>query len=179
MSSEQTPAYTATARVLHWLTAAGVLLAVPIGIVMFRIPGGPLQNALFDLHRSLGVVLFVLIVVRLAWRLTHKPAPLPDDIPMIQKFVAEATHVLLYAILLVTPIVGWIGTSAFGAPIFVFGLFQLPPIVDKDKATADLFLHLHQYIGWALTVLLVMHIGGALFHHFVKRDTVLLRMLRG
>ncbi|AXS39341.1 cytochrome b [Breoghania sp. L-A4] len=179
MTETQTPAYTATARFLHWLTAACVLSMIPAGLAMLRISGGPMQNFLFDFHRSMGVVLFVITVVRLIHRINHRPAPLPAGMPMIQKFAAHAVHTVLYVILLASPIVGWIGTSAFGAPIKVFWTVTLPPIVAKDKATADLFLGLHQYLGWIMTAAVLMHIGAALYHQFVVRDDLISRMVRG
>ncbi len=106
-----------TARVLHWFTAVLVLITIPAGIAMANIGAGPLQNFLFDLHRSIGVLLIPVILLRLAYRLHDAPPPLPADIPAIQQFAASSVHVALYALLIVQPIVGWVGTSAFRAPI--------------------------------------------------------------
>ncbi len=179
MTETPAPAYTTTARIFHWLTAAGVLLMIPAGLAMLRVSGGPLQNFLFDFHRSMGVALFIITVLRLIYRINHRPAPLPADMPASQKFAAHAVHALLYGILLASPIIGWIGTSAYGAAIKVFWTVTLPPIVAKDKPTADLFLGLHQYLGWIMTAAVLAHISAALYHHFIKRDGVLLRMVRG
>lgn len=179
MSAARVQAYSATARFLHWLTVLAVFAMVPAGLAMLRVGPGALQNFLFDFHRSMGVALFCVTIIRLIYRFMNPPAPLPDDIPAIQRFAAWTVHALLYVILLATPIIGWIGTSAFGAPIRVFGLFTLPAIVAKDKAMADLFLGLHQWIGWILIAALSVHIAAALYHHLVRQDDVLVRMTRG
>lgn len=179
MSVERTPAYTVTARFLHWLTAIAVLAMVPAGLSMLRIGPGELQNFLFDFHRSMGVALFVVTAIRLVHRFIYPPAPLPPDIPLIQRVAAKSVHALIYTILMASPIVGWIGTSAYGAPIKVFWLVTLPPIVAKDKVMADLFLGLHQWLGWTMTTAIVIHIAAALYHHLIRGDGVLLRMLRG
>jgi cytochrome b561 len=119
------PAYTLTARTLHWLTATLVLLNLPLGLVIANNWGGPLQDQLYDLHRSIGALIIPIILVRLLYRLGHAPAPLPDDIPALQQFAANATHWALYGLLIVQPFLGWIGTSAYRAQIVVFGLFEL------------------------------------------------------
>ncbi len=120
-----------------------------------------------------------LIVVRLGYRLTHPPLPLPDDIPPIQQLAAHATHWGLYALLLVQPFVGWVATSAYGAPIMVFGLFQLPPIWPKDQPFSESLFVVHQVIGLTIACLAAAHIGAALYHHFVRNDRVLMRMITG
>jgi cytochrome b561 len=173
------PAYTITARTLHWVTAALVLFMLPLGLVIGQNWGGPLQDQLYDLHRSIGALIIPIILVRAVYRWSHPPLPLPDDIPALQRFAAETTHRVLYALLIVQPFVGWIGTSAYRAPIVVFGLFELPPIWPEDRAFSDQVLFLHGLIGLAIAVLLTAHIGGALYHRFVRRDGVLTRMISG
>jgi cytochrome b561 len=153
-----------------------VLTMIPAGITMVNIGPGTVQNTLFDLHRSIGVLLVPVILLRLAYRLGHPPPPLPADIPAVQQFAASFVHVALYALLIVQPIVGWIGTSAFRARINVFWLFELPPIWPQDRAFSDQVFVVHRAIGYLIVLLLATHIGAALFHHFVRRDRVLLRM---
>jgi len=173
------PAYTVTARILHWITASLVLLQLPLGLVIANDLGGPLQDQLYNLHRSIGVLIIPIVLARVVYRWTHPPAPLPDDIPAIQQLAAHATHWALYALLIVQPFVGWIGTSAYRAPIVVFGLFELPPIWPEDRAFSDLVLFVHGLIAVAIAILLAAHIGAALHHHFVRRDRILLRMITG
>jgi cytochrome b561 len=173
------PAYTVTARILHWVTASLVLFMLPLGLVIANNWGGPLQDQLYDLHRSIGALIIPIILARVVYRWTHPPAPLPDDIPAIQQLAANATHWALYALLIVQPFVGWIGTSAYRATIVVFGLFELPPIWPEDRAFSDRVLFVHGLIGLTIAVLLAAHIGAALHHHFVRRDGILMRMISG
>ena len=177
--TDATPAYTVTARILHWITASLVLLTLPLGLVIANDWGGPLQDQLYDLHRSIGALIIPIILARVVYRWTHPPAPLPDDIPALQQFAANATHWALYALLIVQPFVGWIGTSAYRATIIVFGLFELPPIWPEDRAFSDRVLFVHGLIGLTIALLLAAHIGAALHHHFVRRDGILMRMISG
>ena len=179
MSENTGQAYTLTARVLHWITAALVLTMIPIGVAMANADFGPWQDTLYHLHRSIGAVLLPLVLGRLLWRLKHPAPPLPADIPAIQQFAAHATHWALYGLLILQAIVGWIATSAYRAPILVFWLFELPPIWREDKAFSDLMFTAHRAIGIAIALLLCAHIGAALFHHFVRKDGVLMRMVSG
>jgi cytochrome b561 len=173
------PAYTVTARVLHWLTAFLVLIMIPAGIIIANEWGGRLQETLYDLHKSGGALLVPIIITRLIYRLTHRPAPLPQDIPAIQRFAAHANHWALYGLLLVQPFVGWIATSAYRAPRPFFWLFELPPIWREDRAFSEQMFAAHRFIGIAIAVLVAVHVGAALFHHFARRDRVLMRMITG
>jgi cytochrome b561 len=173
------PAYSLTARTLHWITATLVLINLPLGLAIANIGDGPLKDWLYNLHRSIGVLVIPVILLRFIYRLSHRPAPLPANVPPIQQLAAHATHWLLYGLLIIQPFLGWIGTSAFPAPIVVFGLFELPPIWWEDRAFSDLILTVHAVVGLAIACLVVMHIGAALYHHYVRRDAVLARMLTG
>jgi cytochrome b561 len=172
-------AYTVTARVLHWLTAVLVLTMIPLGIVIANEWGGRFQEQLYDLHKSIAAVLLPIVIVRLIYRLTHPPLPLPSDIPAIQRFAAETTHWTLYTLLVIQPLIGWIATSAYRAPIPVFGLFEMPPIWPENRALSEQLYGVHKLLGITIAVLASMHIGAALYHHFVRRDRVLMRMITG
>src|SRR5262245_32115398 len=152
-------AYSLTARALHWITAVLVLTTIFIGIVMVNEWAKPLQDSLFDLHRSIGVAIIPIIIIRLGYRLAHPPLPLPGDIPPIQQFAAHVTHWTLYALLIVQPFVGWVATSAYGAPIMVFGLFELSPIWPQDKPFSDRLFVMHRLIGGSIAFLAAVHIG--------------------
>lgn len=171
--------YTRVARVLHWTTAILVLLQLPLGIVIANEAGGTLQDALYNAHKSIGALILPLVVARLAYRLTHRPPPLPGDIAPIQRLAAAVTHWALYALLIVEPLLGWAGTSAYPAPVPFFGLFNLPPLVAPNRALSEQLLALHERVALAIVVLVALHIGAALYHHFVRRDRVLQRMLTG
>ncbi len=167
--------YNLTARVFHWTTAVLVLFQIPAGLLSANFE----LDTLYNLHKSTGVLIFGLVVGRLAWRLTHEPPPLPADIPQSQRFAAHSLHWALYALLIVQPLVGWIATSAYPAPIPIYGLFEMPHIWWEDRALSDRLFVVHLWIGIAMATLLVGHIGAALYHHFIRKDEVLLRMLRG
>ncbi len=175
--SEVVGRYSVVARAFHWLTVLLVFAMVPAGLTMIRIKGGDLQNQLFDFHRSVGVVLMALTLIRLAYRLTHRPAPLPDSVPVWQQLAAKVTHVFLYGFLLVNPFVGWVATSAYGAAISVFGLFTMPAIVAKDRALADQLFNVHLTLGLLFIAAVLLHISAALYHGIIRRDGVLRRML--
>lgn len=173
------PAYTGVARVLHWLTAAMVLTIVPVGVLMANMESSPLQNTLFHVHRSLGILLIPVVLYRAWYRLTHPPLPLPEDIPPMQRRAAHSVHHLLYLLLIVQPFVGWIATSAYRAPILFFGLFEVPPIWPENRAFSEQLFVVHKGIALVLFLLLCAHVGGALYHHFIRRDRVLMRMVTG
>ena len=167
--------YTATARFLHWLIAAVVLLQIPAGFLIVNFDLG----AIYSLHKSMGVLILALVIIRLLWRLSHPAPPLPSDIPALQRVAAQGMHWVLYILLICQPLVGWIATSAYPAPVPVFGVFEMPPIWWEDRAMSDALFTLHRWLGVAITALLMGHIGAALYHHFIRRDDVLLRMLEG
>ena len=172
-------AYTSTARVLHWTTAVLIFIIIPAGIAMTYAPPGPVQDTLFHIHRSTGALLIPVILLRALYRFGHKPLPLPDEIPTSQRFVAETVHWLLYALLIVQPFLGWIATSAYRAPILIYWTFELPPIWPEDRAFSEQLFVLHKWLGFAIAGLVAMHIGGALFHYFIRKDNVLQRMTGG
>ncbi|MCC6891131.1 MAG: cytochrome b [Hyphomicrobiales bacterium] len=180
--SEMTTAltgYTLTARVLHWLVAALVLVMVPVGIVIANEWGGPVQDFLYNLHKSIGVTLIPIVILRLFYRLTNPPPPLPSDIPAIQQFAAYTTHWALYALILIQPMIGYLMTSAYPAPVPFFGLFNLPAIWPADRAFSERLSVVHLYLGIAIAAVAAMHISAALYHHFVRKDRVLMRMITG
>lgn len=168
--------YRLTAQIFHWVSALCVLAGVTLGIAMLNVGQGPLQNQLFDLHRSFGALILALTGGRLLWRLYSPPPPMLP-MPAWQERAAQVAHAALYILLFVVPLVGWAGTSAFGAQIFVFGLFNLPMILAKDKEVADVLLPLHAALALTLCALLISHIGAAMFHHFIRKDETLKRML--
>jgi cytochrome b561 len=173
------PAYTMTARVLHWITASLILFMIPLGVVIANEWGGSLQDSLYDLHRSIGALLIPIVILRLIHRWANPPLPLPNDLPAIQRLAAHATHWGLYALLIVQPFAGWIATSAYPASITVFGLVKLPPIWFENRAFSEQLFSVHRWIGIALACLVAAHVGAALHHHFARKDRVLMRMITG
>lgn len=172
----QSQAYSSTARFLHWTIAAIVIGMIPVGFIIGAELGGAWQTPLYNLHRSFGILLIPLVLWRIAYRLSHKPAPLPADLPAIQRFAAEATQFGLYALLLVQPFVGWIATSAYPAQFWFFGLFPVPLIWAENRDFSNLMFGVHYWIGLLMGLLICAHIAGALFHLLIRRDGVFQRM---
>ena len=170
------PRYGRVARILHWVVAVLVIGAVAAGLTMVRIGDGPLQNGLFDNHRAVGFVVLVLVVLRLVWRLGNRPPKLTAAIPFWQRAAAAVVHWSLYALLILTPLVGWIATNAYGAPIGIFGLFELPVLVAKDEALSKVLFGLHETLGLVIAGLVGLHVAAALYHQFVRKDGLIGRM---
>ncbi len=173
--------YNATARRLHWWTVALVAIMLPLGFAMtYR--GNDLNiwdgttNAMYSLHKLIGFTVLWLMLARLVYRLRNGA---PADEPTLewwQKAASHLTHWGLYALLIVMPVGGWIGVSLFGARD-IFGLVSLPAITPVDQKASGTFFFLHKLGAFALTALIAAHIGAAMFHHFVRKDGVLTRML--
>ena len=173
----RTDGYPSTSKLLHWLVAISVLTTAPVAIAMGRVAKGPTQDALYNFHKSLGVLILVLMLLRLINRLAVG-APIPDpNIEPWQKTVSSAVHGLLYVLLLAMPVVGYVANSAYGATTPFFGLFTLPKIVGDNEALATQLFTLHRWTGFLVIGLVLMHVGAALYHHFIRSDDVLKRML--
>ena len=173
----RTDHYSATSKLLHWLVAICVLTTAPVAITMTRIGKGPTQDMLYNFHKSLGVLILVLMLLRVINRLTVG-APIADPgIEPWQKTVSSVVHTSLYVLLLAMPVVGYIANSAYGAPTPFFGLFNLPMIVEKNDALATQLFAAHRWAGWLVILIVLMHVGAVLYHYFIRRDDVLKRML--
>jgi cytochrome b561 len=169
-------AYGAPARTLHWASALLVATLFGLGLYMTRLDFSEWKVRVYSWHETIGVCVFVLTVLRLAWRLYSPPPPLPPA-PWIEHFAAHATHLFLYAALFVQPILGWLGSNAFGFPILWFGIVPLPDPIGKNEDLGRALLTAHSILGHAMLLAVLAHAGAALFHHFVRRDSILARML--
>jgi cytochrome b561 len=167
--------YTRTARALHWITAVLLLIIVGLGISMTRWVADENKIQVYSWHEWAGITVFALTAFRLLWRLSH-PAP-PITLPPLEKFTAAAVYVAMYLILLAQPIVGWLMSTAFGFPVVYLGLVPLPAPVSEDRALAERLEVVHITLAIALALLFVTHLAGVLYHHLVRRDAVLSRML--
>jgi cytochrome b561 len=171
--------YGAVAMVFHWLVAAALIVTFPLGLYMADLPLSPRKLALVSYHKWIGVTVFAVMSLRLAWRLTHSPPPLPPEMPAWQRRAATLAHGTLYALLLAIPLSGWLYSSAVGVPTVYLGLWQLPDLVGKDEALEEALKLAHQSLNFTLLALVVMHVAAALKHHFVDRDGLLARILPG
>lgn len=170
-------AYTRTAIALHWLMALLIFVTFPVGVVAHEMALSPDKLRLLSYHKWLGVTVFILVLVRLAWRAGHKPAPLPDSLPAWQRSASQFVHVMLYVLLFAIPLSGWLMSSAKGFQTVYLGVLPLPDLLGKDKVLGDALAVLHQSLNITLLVLVAAHVAAALKHHFIDRDGVLARML--
>ena len=144
---------------------------------MTRVGKGPTQDALYNFHKSLGVVILILMILRLINRLAVGALAPEAGIEPWQKTVSSIVHTSLYVLLLAMPIVGYIDNSAYGATTPFFGLFEIPAIMGKNEQLATQLFTLHRWVGWLVVLLALTHISAALYHHFIRGDVVLKRML--
>lgn len=203
--TSRTPAsatgYSTVAKWLHWITVMLIAVALPVGFAIkyFTAPSAAMLQAgdaaaqaylamaesikygVYTIHESAGLLVFVAVVLRLLWRLVRPPPPLPDHIPAPMRVASAAVHHALYALLLLQPVLGFIATNAWGFPqqgaTAFLGFIDLPKFMEANGALAGVLQTLHTIGGWAILVLLVLHIGGAIYHQAIRRDGTLLRMI--
>ena len=164
-------------KLLHWLVVVLILVMAWIGLRMGDMPNGPDKIATYALHKSIGISILALVLLRLSWRLyAGAPAAVPGT-PAWQERLASLTHWALYALLLAIPLSGWVLNSASGFPLQWFGLFNLPAIVGRDHGLHELAEEVHEWLFWAMVALAVAHAAAAFYHHLFQRDATLARML--
>ncbi|MBN9063035.1 MAG: cytochrome B [Rhizobiales bacterium 65-9] len=172
------PHYSLTAKTLHWITAAAVIVMVPLGLYMVRRGAATnfdnLTNTLYSAHKLIGFLLLWVVAARILNRLRGAPPP-AETLTPLERVASSAVHHLLYLLLPIVPLLGWAGVSAYGARD-VFGWFSLPPLLPESSA-GDAILAIHGVAALTLAALAVLHIGGALMHGFIKRDGVMNRMI--
>lgn len=168
--------YSRVARILHWIIALCVIGGLTLGLLH-----DPLEDvfpAAMWLHKSLGLTVLGLTVVRLSWRLTHRPPALPAEMPGWERSLAHLTHISFYALMLILPMSGWIFSSAGEYPLNWFGLFDVPKFgVTKQDPITGIAHEAHELLGFLMLGLVVLHVAAALRHHFILKDRVLARML--
>lgn len=178
MQIRNTPSqWGSVSKLLHWLVVALVLAMAGLGLTMTDLPRGADRSVAYALHKSLGITLLAVVVLRLAWRL-HAGAPAPvTGTPRWQVRVAALTHWALYGFLLAMPMSGWMLNSASGSALEWFGLVNLPAIAGEDPALRDRAGDVHEWLFWSLSALVVVHVAAAFYHHLFIGDATLARML--
>lgn len=171
--------YGAVAKSLHWLVVLLVVAMFLTAWYMTGLPIGPDKIKLYNLHKSIGIAVGALMILRLLWRLVSPPPPLPADMAGWERAAAHAAHAALYLLLIAQPLVGWLHSSAANFPVVVFNLFTLPPLVAPSESLKGQLEAVHGAIAWALLILIALHVAAALRHHFLLKDDVLRRMLPG
>ncbi|TPG15293.1 cytochrome b [Sphingomonas oligophenolica] len=166
--------YSTVAIWLHWSIAALVIANLAIGLLHDSLLHG--VRWAIPLHMSFGLTVLILSLARVAWRLSHPFLPAPTDVPRWQQVAARATHIALYALILLMPFTGWMMASAGKHPIGFYWLVDAPKL-PVSKALGDVAHQGHGVLGWLMLALVALHVGAALRHHFLLRDGVLGRMI--
>jgi cytochrome b561 len=170
--------YGTTAKVFHWLVVALLLGQYLLGWLMPNIHRGMKPGAAMMFHVSFGIVILLSIVVRLAWRLTHPVAP-ENTLPPWQRLTSQATHWLLYVLVLAITVTGWLFASFRGWSMSLFYLVPLPMLASENAAARKAIDGWHQAMEWTLLVVIGIHVAAALAHLFIYRDRIMQRMLPG
>jgi cytochrome b561 len=171
-------AYGTGARIVHWLVALLVTMELCLGWALPEAPRESESRAwLLLLHRSIGLSILGLMLFRIYWRMSHRPPALPAGFPRLQAWAAHSDHMLLYVVLLVMPLSGYVNTAAAGHSVNVFNLFTIPPLLPTDERLAQFALAVHLVTQFAVYALVGLHVAAALMHGVVQRDGIFERML--
>lgn len=175
--------YTAVAIALHWVLGIALVGLFGFGLYMTDLPFSPQRLKLYNWHKWAGVTILGLSLLRLLWRLTHRPPALPaamvQKMPGWQVLAHSATHLALYALFFVVPLIGWAYSSAAGFPVVLFGQFPLPDFVSPNPDVAALIKPWHEISALTLAGLVLLHVAAALKHQFIDRDGLIARILPG
>lgn len=169
--------YHPIAKALHWVMALAIFGLLALGFVMSDMPLSPEKLQYFSWHKWAGVSIFLLVWVRLAWRLLNPPPAYASSMPRLLQMLAHAGHFALYALMIVIPLSGWLMSSAKGVQTVWFGVLPIPDLLSRDKELGHLLEEIHSLLNWGLVALILGHVGAALKHHFIDRDDILTRML--
>ena len=179
-SRSSLPRYTTVAIAFHWFLALALIGIFGVGLYMTGLSFSPAKLKLINWHKWASVTILFLTVLRLLWRLTHRPPPLPaavvKSMPTWQRRAHHGTHYLLYLLFFAVPLIGWAYSSAAGFPIVLFGAWPLPDLLSVDKALAEAIKPWHRLAAFALAGLVVLHVAAALKHHLIDRDGLLTRI---
>ena len=168
--------YTPVAKGLHWLMASLILGLLALGLYMQDLPLSPQKLELYSWHKWAGVTVFVLVWLRLLWRITHRPPALPETLSPLMRLAAHAGHAALYGLMVAIPLTGWLMSSAKGFQTVWFGVLPIPDLLGRDRELGDLLQQVHKLLNLLLMLTLAGHVAAALWHHFVLKDDTLRRM---
>jgi cytochrome b561 len=167
------------AQLLHWSIALLIIGLAIVGLTMDDLPNSPDKLKVYALHKSVGLTVLVLVLIRLVWRFVDPRPPYPATIPRWQRKLSDLTHGLLYVLMLAMPISGWLYNSASNFPLRWFGLFAVPALSGPDKALKAFAHEAHEIGFYLLALLMLLHVAAAMKHHFFDRDATLARMTPG
>jgi len=169
--------YTAIAKLFHWGMALVFAGLIALGFVMTDMPLSPEKLQYYSWHKWAGVTVFLLVWLRLVWRVLNPPPAYPNTMSPLVKGVAHLGHAALYGLMIVIPVSGWLLSSAKGVPTVWFGVLPLPDLLEKDKELGHLLHEVHEVLNFVLLFLLAGHAGAAMKHHWIDKDDILKRML--
>ncbi|MGO9443957.1 MAG: cytochrome b [Thiobacillaceae bacterium] len=169
--------YTRTAIGLHWLVAFLITLSFSVGLYMTDLKLSPEKLRIYSWHKWAGVTIFMLVLFRLVWRSTHRVPGPPDGIPVWQHRAAQAVHGLLYALMVIVPLSGWLMSSAKGFQTVFFGVVPIPDLLSKNKELGETLATVHKLLNYSMAGLVLAHAAAAIKHHHLDRDDVHVRML--
>ncbi len=169
--------YGSVAKSFHWLIFVLIAGLLAVGFLMTDMENGPDKFRIYGLHKSTGITVLMLALLRLGWKMANVTPLLPDGMRSLEKLAARAGHWALYALMIAMPLSGWLMSSAAGFSVSVFGVFTLPDLVAPDKMLKDTLSDLHELLGYAIIVMVSLHALAALLHHYYHKNNVLRRML--
>jgi cytochrome b561 len=178
MRNPSFPRYTSTAIALHWLIAALIIIGFSLGWIVSHMHGfSPEKLRYISWHKWIGVTVFALALVRVVWRLTHRPPPLPASVPSWQRVISHLVHGLLYVLMIAIPLSGYLYSSAAGYPVVYLNMISLPTLIHPDPNLKHVLKQVHVILNYSLLAVFSLHILGALKHTIIDRDGVWKRML--
>jgi cytochrome b561 len=167
--------YGSVSRLFHWLIATLIVVMLGLGWSMDIIPK-EWKPVWLGTHKSLGIIILALATARLGWRLYNPPPPFPKELQRWEQIAAMTAHWLLYGFLFAMPLTGWAMTSAKGKPIMFLGMVQLPDFIAPDRALGKWLEEIHGDLAYLLAATIFLHAAAALHHHFIRKNSVLMRM---
>lgn len=169
--------YGSVAKTFHWLIAVMIIGMIAVGFIMSGMEPSLDKLKLVGLHKSFGITVLALAVLRFAWKLHNTQPLLPYAMKPVERLAAKGGHALLYFFMAAMPLSGWAMSSAAGYTVSVFGWFNLPNLVQPDNGLRLFFSEAHGLMAWGLIAMITLHALAALYHHFIRKDNILLRML--
>ena len=171
------PRYSGVAIGLHWLIGLMILISFSVGLYMVDLSLSPFKLRLYSWHKWAGVTIFMLVLIRCLWRITHAAPMLPADMPRWQRIAADTSHFALYALMIAIPLSGWLMSSAKGFQTVYFGVLPIPDLLQKNKELGETLAVVHQALNFTMIGIVILHAAAALKHHFIDQDDILRRML--
>lgn len=174
--------YGKLSKFLHWGMFVLVVGMICVGYYMHELPKETPEELMYKinvigLHKAFGIIILATIIFRFIWRVRNTVPKMPKEMSGLEKIMAHMSHLLLYMLVLIMPLSGWLMSSAGGHKVSVFGLFTMPSLMEKNKPLSGLFHEIHEITVVVLIVVIILHAAFALYHHFIKKDDTLTRMM--